>query len=381
MDRDPPRIRGSLPEQIAATAAIGGIATWRALTGLGADLRELGFADPRARQAALAALSVVVSVAIACAMHLPDPWWAAISGFISTQATRPGSIRKALLRIIGTAAGAGLGLVLAGWLAYDHLACSLALFSMSAVGILGVSVSAHGYAWLFFGITFSLVVLTSLGDPQNALSVAFFRTTEVGIGTGTALLVALALAPDGGEAPGPEAPGWTDLLGAQWPAVLHAARSGVAVALIPIVWSWLYLPSVSQMAMTMASVLAVPHLSDHALDDGPGIVQKAVQRLLGCAFGGALALALLSLPLDSLLPWLLALLVGVWIGGVLQASARGTGYIGTQATVVFMLTLVQGEGPPSSILPALNRLAGIGCGLLTLFVVCLLVQPDDTRPS
>jgi uncharacterized membrane protein YccC len=381
MDRDPPRTRGGLPEQIATTATIGAIATWRVIASLGPDIRELGLSDPRARQATLGALSVVISVVIACAMHLQEPWWSGVSAFISTQATLPGSVRKALLRMAGTAAGAGFGLVLAGWLAYDHLACCLVLFAVSFVGILGVLVSAQGYAWLFFGITFSLVVLMSLGEPQNALSFAYFRTVEVGIGTGTALIVALLLAPEGGEAAGSGAPGWTDLFGAQWPAVLHAARSGIAVAVIPYAWSWFYLPGVSQMAMTMASVLAVPHLSVHAMDDGQQIVEKAVQRLLGCAFGGALAVALLSLSLDTLLPWLLALFTGVWIGGFLQTSPRGTGYVGTQATVVFMIALIQGEGPPSSIVPALSRLVGIGCGLMTLFLVCLLVQPSDTRST
>ena len=380
MDRDPPRTQGGLPGQIVETATMGAIATWRVVASLGPDLRELGLADPRARQATLGALSVVISVVIACAMHVQDPWWSGVSGFMSTQATLPGSVRKALLRMAGTAAGAGLALVLAGWLAYDHFACCLVLFAASFVGILGVLVSPNGYAWLFFGLTFSLVVLLSLGEPQNALTFAYFRTMEVGIGTGTALLIALVLAPDGGDASGSGAPGWTDLLGAQWPAVLHAARSGIAVAVIPFAWSWFYLPGVSQMAMTMASVLAVPHLAVHAVDDGQQIVEKAVQRLLGCVLGGALAVALLSLSFDSLLPWLMALFVGVWIGGFLQTSPRGTGYVGTQATVVFMIALVQGEGPPSSIVPALSRLAGMGCGLMTLFLVCLLVQPSDTRP-
>ena len=117
MDRDPPRTQGGLPEQIVETATMGAIATWRVVASLGPDLRELGLADPRARQATLGALSVVISVVIACAMHVQDPWWSGVSGFMSTQATLPGSVRKALLRMAGTAAGAGLALVLAGWLA------------------------------------------------------------------------------------------------------------------------------------------------------------------------------------------------------------------------------------------------------------------------
>jgi hypothetical protein len=36
-----------------------------------------------------------------------------------------------------------------------------------------------------------------------------------------------------------------------------------------------------------------------------------------------------------------------------------------------MLTLVQGDGPPTSIMPALDRFAGITIGMTALFVVCL----------
>ena len=39
-----------------------------------------------------------------------------------------------------------------------------------------------------------------------------------------------------------------------------------------------------------------------------------------------------------------------------------------------MMTLVQGEGPPDSILPGLNRLAGIIIGVATLFFVTMLLR-------
>jgi hypothetical protein len=46
---------------------------------------------------------------------------------------------------------------------------------------------------------------------------------------------------------------------------------------------------------------------------------------------------------------------------------------------VFITTLIQGWGPPSSILPGIERLAGITGGLLILLAVTLLTAPS--RPA
>src|SRR5215468_11514033 len=79
--------------------ALAGTSLWKELT-------EIDVAGPRAQQASMAALAVAISVTVASTMHLPDAWWAAISGFISTQATRPASMTKGVLRVIGTVSGA-----------------------------------------------------------------------------------------------------------------------------------------------------------------------------------------------------------------------------------------------------------------------------------
>jgi uncharacterized membrane protein YccC len=349
--------------------------------GVAALLREarlLSWHGERARLAAMAASAVVLSVVIAYALHLPDAWWAAISGFISTQATRPASLRKALLRVSGTAAGAALAYLLVGWLAYDHASCCLALAVAGGIGIYGMEVSPHGYAWLFCGATFALVVLVSLADPTQAFSLAADRTLEVVVGTASAVLVTALLAPESGEAGPPAAPGWGDPFGANWPAAMHAIRSGIAVGIIPLAWSSFHLPGLPAMATTIAAVLAVPPPADHPSGQRARIVEKAAHRLLGCLAGGVAGLALVALPLTAFLPWLAALWAGMWLCGWLQGSPTGAGYVGTQAAVVFIITLVQGNGPPGSIMPGLDRFAGIMIGISMLLLVTTLVRaPAD----
>ncbi len=346
-------------------------------TALARELRSLSFAGPRAQQATMAAAATALSVAIACAMDLPDVWWSAISAVISTMPTRPASIEKGLLRIVGTAAGALLAYALIGWIAYDRVACLLALFAVSSVGIFGMAVSSHGYAWLFFGITFSLVVMLSLNDPTQAFTLAVFRTLEVCVGTGSAILIATLLAPESpaNDVAPVEPPGWRDPFGAQWPAVTHALRGGIAVAALPLIWNTFYLPGVATMATTVAAVLAVPVSADHALDDAARVTTKAAYRLIGCFVGGVAGLVALMLSPTVFVLWLALLCGGVWLFVWLQGSLTGAGYIGTQAAVVYILTLVQGEGPPLSILPGIDRFVGITLGIVTLLVITALLRP------
>ncbi|XUJ32055.1 FUSC family protein [Bradyrhizobium japonicum] len=225
-----------------------------------------------------------------------------------------------------------------------------------------------------------MVLLATLDDPTSALSVACNRTAEVTIGTLAAILVSHLLSPREDHAPPrPQAPGWSDLLGAQWASTQHAMRAGLGVMLVPLAWSWLQLPSFSQAAITVAAVMAVPVLSDDNAANRESITARGTHRILGCLIGGLAGLAVLVVSFENFLPWLAALAIGVWIGAHVQASARDIGYVGTQGAVVFIMTMVQGSGPPSSIIPGIERLAGITGGLLIVQIVAILLAPSAAR--
>ena len=174
------------------------------------------------------------------------------------------------------------------------------------LGILGYQVSSHAFAWLFAGITVNLVVMSSLQDPTLAFHYAFYRTAEVAIGAAVALVIAFALAPDGGAAP-PPPPGWRQLWARDWPRVLHAMRCGLTVMLLPWVWSWFNQLSLTQMSVTVAVIMAVPVAPGDPLESGRRMASQSLQRVMGCFIGGLAGLLLLALSLTEFLPWLLAL--------------------------------------------------------------------------
>jgi len=346
------------------------------LDGYWQELGELGEDLVRTRQGLVAACSVVLATVLALVLRVEAPWWAAISAFMSLMSTGAGSLRRGLLRLTGTVAGALLGFVMARWLPYDHFALYLFLAGTTMLGVMAMQVSPHGLAWLFLTITSSLVLLMSLTDPMLALHVAFYRTFEVAIGVTSAIIVANLLE-DWHADPPPTAPGWRHLLGAQWPAVLHGARSAIAVVVVLQAWLLLNLPEVTQMAITVAVVMSAPVVADGGIGTRHAVAQRSLHRFMGCLLGGIVALACLALNVTSF-PWWLAMIgASVWVGMHIQVGRHGVGYVGTQAAFVFVVTLIQGSRPPDSIMPGLDRFIGITGGLGILLIVSMLLWPSD----
>jgi uncharacterized membrane protein YccC len=346
------------------------------LDGFGQELLELGEDPARTRQGLVAACSVVLATVLALALEAESPWWAAISGFMSLMSTGGGSVRRGLLRMAGTVAGAVLGFIMARWLPYDHFALYLFIAAITMLGVIAMQVSPHGLAWLFLTITSTLVLLSSLDQPQKALAIAFYRTFEVGIGVTSAIIVANLLQDWHAERP-PTAPGWRHLLGAQWPAVLHGVRSAIAVVVVLVVWLMIDLPEVTEMAITVAVVMSAPVIADEGITTRRAVARRALHRFIGCLLGGLVALGCLALNVTSF-PWWLAMIgASVWMGMHIQVGKHGVGYVGTQAAFVFIVTLIQGAAPPDSIMPGVDRFVGITGGLGILLIVSLLIWPSD----
>jgi uncharacterized membrane protein YccC len=347
------------------------------LVGYGRELAELGEDPVRTRQGVVAACSVMLATFLALLLEVESPWWAAISGFMSLMSTGGGSLRRGLLRLAGTAAGALLGFIMARWLPYDHFALYLFLAAVTLLGVIAMQVSPHGLAWLFLTITSTMVLLEGLSNPMQAVTVAYYRVFEVGIGVTSAIIVANLLQ-DWHADPPPQAPGWRHLLGAEWPAVLHGIRSAIAVVVVLWVWILIDLPQITEMAITVAVVMAAPVVHG-GLGTRHAIAVRSLHRFMGCLLGGIVALACLALDVTSF-PWWLALIgASVWIGMHIQMGPHGVGYVGTQAAFVFIVTLIQGAGPPTSVMPGVDRFAGIVGGLGILLIVSLVLWPGDSE--
>jgi uncharacterized membrane protein YccC len=352
----------------------------RAFDGFAKEIGELGEDPTRTRQCLVAALVVPLATLIALLLQAESVWWAAISGYMTIMSTGAASLRRGLLRLSGTIGGAALGFIAARWLPYDHIALCLFLAAMTMLGVVGMQVSPHGLAWLFGTITSLLVLLEGLNAPLQVPYIAFYRIFEVAIGVAAAAIVANLLE-DWHADPLPTSPGWRHLLGAQWPVMLHGIRAAIAVVAVLQIWIWMDLPQVTEMAISIAVVMAAPVVADGSLGTRHAVAERSLHRIIGCLLGGIVALACLALSITSFPWWLAMIAASVWVGMHVQIGKHGVGYIGTQAAFVFIITLIQGPEPPTSIMPGVDRFVGITGGMAILLLISLLLWPSDTEPT
>ena len=155
--------------------------------------------------------------------------------------------------------------------------------------------------------------------------------------------------------------------------MLHACRGGLTVMLLPLLMSWLAPLGPSTMAVTAVAVLAVPTTAVIE-PDARTIIQRAVYRLLGCALGAALGLFCLPWVGTSFVLWLLFLIAGTWLSSQIQSGSTGIGYAGSQAGLAFILSMIQGQGPPLSPTPGVDRFAGIMVGLSVLLIITMVMS-------
>lgn len=350
----------------------------RALQGWWKELGELGTDPTRTRICLVAALVVPLATTMALWLEAESVWWAAISGYMTIMSSGAASIRKGLLRLAGTIGGAAVGFIMARWLPYDHFGLSLFLAGATMLGVVAMQVSPHGLAWLFGTITSILVLLEGLNSPLQVPYIAFYRIFEVGIGVTASAIVANLLMHWHAD-PAPPVPGWRHLLGAQWPAMLHGMRAAIAVVVMMQVWIWMDLPQVTEMCISIAVVMSAPVIGDGSLGTRHAVAERSLHRILGCFLGGIVALACLALQVESF-PWWLGMIAGsVWIGMHIQNGRHGVGYLGTQAAFVFIVTLIQGPAPPTSIMPGIDRFVGISGGMAILLIISLMLWPNETE--
>lgn len=92
-------------------------------------------------------------------------------------------------------------------------------------------------------------------------------------------------------------------------------------------------------------------------------------RLLGCILGGGVAfLSLFFFPLNLYL-FLLVIFLSVWVFTLFSFKQVAYAYIGLQANLALVIAMAQEGGPPTSMLPPLERLGGVVIGIIASFLV------------
>jgi uncharacterized membrane protein YccC len=314
------------------------------------------------RQGLVAAVGVWLAAVAAFWIGVDDPWWAAISAWVVANPDRQALTLKSGMRLAGTFAGGVLGYQLALLIEGQAVLQALVLFAAGTVGTLMRFRSRFGYAWLLGTITISMAVIGSIQDPATLHAFVVFRCTEIGVGVLAALAAALVLGRDvHGPPAAPATPAPSRL--EEWHAALIGGLMPVAILLA---WSAFDLPSLLQIVVSAVVVI----------DRDVAVMRvKGLQRILGCLLGGVTGLLFAAGGFTGFFPWSV-----VFIGGMLALAhlhhGRGAHtYVGTQGGFAFILAMVTGPGPPDTIEPVVQRLAGMLCGVVLLLVVVAVARP------
>jgi uncharacterized membrane protein YccC len=357
-------------------------------------------------------LSVLLAIVFARALGAQHVGWAAFSGYMVMRSHVAESVKRGSLRVIGTAAGATAAWLLAAHVVLTPLLLSVALALIGGITLYLALVSPRGYAWIFTGITFSMVLLDAMGQSGDALgSFAWSRFIEVFTGTCACVLVsaistvtlrrkltaAATLGPklaasaaqrpeltdprhqevshqetQSQEAPHQDAPsaGAQKVSRLHKAAFRHALQAAVALCLVPWVASWLNIESLVQASVTIIAVMIVPLAS--LTGSLRPTRSKLLHRFIGCVFGGVLATGVLLASHDFPFLVMLAVCAGVVVGRHIENGQLGVGYIGTQFTLALLVVLVPDAYSNVDIASGIDRLFGIAFGMLLLEPVRIL---------
>lgn len=317
-----------------------------------------------------AAASVLLAIAAAHWIGAASVYWAAFAGYMVMRGHAAETLVRGLLRIAGTGAGGLLALAAAPFLGWWPAAAA-ALFLVGGGALYAAITGKRSYAWLFFGLTFAMVVLDKLAHPDVALA-RFVETRVLETVAGTLACVAVSLASTltlrrrwpARPSPRPAALGWHP------EAARHALQAATALALLVGLSAWLRLPALSQAAIGIMAVMIVPADSIGASGLLP-VSRRLAQRFLGCLAGAGLAALILFVAHGSPVLLILGTMLGVVIGRHLENGDHPHRYVGTQFALAILIALVPDSYADAQIGPALTRLAGVLIGFAILEPVLL----------
>lgn len=318
------------------------------------------------------ALSVLLAILLAHAIGATHVSWAAFAGYMVMRGHAAETLARGMLRIVGTVAGGLIALGTAPFILPHWWLAALALAIMGTISLYAAITSRRSYAWLFFGLTYAMVVLDKIEHPAVALpDFVQTRILETVAGIGACLAVSLAS---------------TLTLRRRWPAtrtppavgagwhsetLRHAMQAGAALALLVLLNTALPVPALAQGAIMIMAVMLLPVTGIGASGLAP-VSRRIGQRMIGCVAGALFAAGfLLILPGNTPL-LVLGTAIGVALGRHLENGDPAHRYIGTQFTLVVLVTLVPDSYADAAIEPGIERLLAIFVGMAVLMPVLLL---------
>ncbi len=151
----------------------------------------------------------------------------------------------------------------------------------------------------------------------------------------------------------------------------QAIAGGIAMVVVPCLWMWFDLPSITEIAVSALIVLQI---------DDVETFRKGVLRIGGCILGGMVGMVLLGAPpMGSLSVWILCFFAFTFFFCYLNFGDVRCSYIGLQGALALIMSLVQGNGPGVSLEPPVVRLVAIAVAIVVMNMVISLLGVERPR--
>lgn len=148
------------------------------------------------RAAIRTAIAALVAILISFSLHLETPYWSGMTVVVVANLYTGSIIDKAMMRILGTIAGAFIGFYLAGLVANSFLLYCLSCFVVITWSAYYYHLSQYGYAYLLGALCVFLVIAQLAINPHGAFFVAIWRPVEIGIGVVVSAISAYSIFPN-----------------------------------------------------------------------------------------------------------------------------------------------------------------------------------------
>jgi uncharacterized membrane protein YccC len=335
------------------------------------EARAMITPGPRMVDALACIASVLFAIVLAHGIGAHMVGWAAFTAFVLMRGSPRETMLRGVLRIVGTAAGAGLALALvpsaAGSLPLSMLCAAL----IGGLGLYGMLTAKRAYAWLLFGLTFEMILLDKLENPAlDTIDFAQTRLLEVIAGTVACVAVSLTTAwltrRQAESALPADSPRmrWNPI------AARHAAQAGLAIALLPLLHRFTGIPQLAQAGVTIMAVMIVPVTGLGASGLVP-VSRRLLHRAIGCLSGAVMAITVLLVAHGSAPVLVAGTCLGIWIGRHMETGSTQAPYIGLQFTLAILVVLVPDSYAQVAMEPGLQRLLSILVGMALLEPVLL----------
>ncbi|HEX7852198.1 MAG TPA: FUSC family protein [Sphingobium sp.] len=311
-------------------------------------------------------LSVLLAIWIAHRLNATHVSWAAYAGYMVMRGHVGETLSRGSLRIVGTIGGGLIALGITPYLVGSTPLAAIALLLVGAGSLYAALTARRAYAWLFYGLTFAMVVLDKLEKPNIALQ-SFVETRILENIAGTAACMAVSLLSTLSLRrlwPAPPSPR-TPIVRWHPDAFRHAIQAGLALAVLVLLGTRFHFPALAQSAITIMAVLLVPASGLSATSATP-VRQRLRHRFLGCMAGAALAGLVLLVAQGSAFLLILGTVAGIVIGRHIENGTSPYRYAGMQFTLAMLVILVPDNYTGVSTEPGYERLIGILIGMALL---------------